>query len=86
MSPSPLYGKNIILRNKFKLPSGLYVKKNYSKQLQSQVEEKKKERNVAFLKYDKLIVKKPIDINREKKKEREIGFIKLANAKKKLTH
>lgn len=70
--------KHIILKNKPNLPQGINIKEDYPKeildkrkQLQPLLEEEKKKGNIAYLKYDKIIVKKPND-NREKRK-REIS-------------
>lgn len=66
--------KHLILKNKPNLPQGVNIKEDYPKeildkrrQLQPQVEEEIKKGNVAYIKYDKLIVKKPKE-NREKRK------------------
>ncbi|XP_030025374.2 uncharacterized protein LOC115443910 [Manduca sexta] len=66
--------KHLILKNKPKLPQGINIKEDYPKeilyrrkQLQPQLEEENKKGNIAYLKYDRLIVKKPIE-NREKRK------------------
>lgn len=75
ISVTTLWKKHMILKNKSKLPPGVYIKEDYSKevlekrkQLQAQVEEERKKGNVAFLKYDKIIVKKPSEISGEKRK------------------
>lgn len=67
--------KHLILKNKANLPSGINVKEDFSKetlekrkQLQPQVEEEKKKGNIAYIKFDKLIVIKPKDNAREKRK------------------
>ncbi|KAI8423456.1 hypothetical protein MSG28_012588 [Choristoneura fumiferana] len=67
--------KHIILKNKTSLPPGIYVKEDYSKeilekrkQLQPQLEEENKKGNIAYIKYDKLIVLKQKGNNREKRK------------------
>ncbi|KAH9645453.1 hypothetical protein HF086_008799 [Spodoptera exigua] len=67
--------KHLILQNKSKFPSKIYVKEDYSKetlekrkQLMSQLEEEKKKGNIAYLKHDKLIVKKPGDNSRDKRR------------------
>lgn len=66
--------KHLILKNKPDLPQGVNIKEDYPKeildkrkQLQPQVEEEIKKGNIAYIKYDKLIVKKPKE-NREKRK------------------
>lgn len=72
--------KHQILRNKTKLPSDIYIKEDYPKQilevrkqLQVKVEEERKKGNIAFLKHDKLVVKKPNEANREKRKREDTG-------------
>ncbi|KAI8430992.1 hypothetical protein MSG28_001085 [Choristoneura fumiferana] len=67
--------KHIILKNKTSLPPGIYVKEDYSKeilekrkQLQPQLEEENKKGNIAYIKYDRLIVLKQKGNNREKRK------------------
>lgn len=67
--------KHLILKNKSNLPPNLNFKEDFSKetlekrkQLQPMVEEEKKKGNIAFIKYDKLVVKKPKDNNREKRR------------------
>ncbi|CAK1586176.1 unnamed protein product, partial [Parnassius mnemosyne] len=62
------------------LPPGINVKEDYTKeilekrkQLQPQLEEERKKGNIAFLKYDKLIMKKPIDKTRDKRKREDSG-------------
>lgn len=67
--------KHLVLKNKSNLPPNISVKEDFSKetlekrkQLQPQVEEEKKKGNIAFIKYDKLVVKKPKDQNREKRR------------------
>lgn len=77
---STSWKKHIILKNRGNLPAGIYVKEDYSKdvlekrkQLQTQVEEERKKGNIAFLKYDKLIIKKPGDAIREKRKRETSG-------------
>lgn len=66
--------KHVLLKNKAKLPTGIYIKEDFSKDvlekrklLQSQVEEEKKKGNIAYLKYDKMIVIQPKDKNTAKR-------------------
>ncbi|CAK1597712.1 unnamed protein product [Parnassius mnemosyne] len=68
----------MILRNRSNLQEGVNIKEDYPKeiiekrkQLQLQVEEEKKKGNVAFIKYDKLIIRKTHESNREKKEKRD---------------
>lgn len=80
ISLTTTWKKHQILRNKRNLPPGIYVKEDYPKevleirkQLQPQVEAERKNGNIAFIKYDKLIVKKPKNTNREKRKREKSG-------------
>lgn len=80
--------KHIILRNKANLPEGVNIKEDYPKeildkrkQLQPQVEEEIKKGNIAYIKYDKLIVKKPKE-NREKRKRETSNSPKAPSEKK----
>lgn len=73
VSFTTLWKKHIILKNKSKLPTGVYIKEDYSKevlekrkQLQLQVEEEKTKGNIAYLKYDKLVVIQPKDNKRRR--------------------
>lgn len=75
---SSLWKKRMIMKNKASLPPGMIVKEDYTKevlekrkQLQPQLEEERKKGNIAFLKYDKLIVKKPADKTRDKRKRED---------------
>ncbi|XP_068620641.1 uncharacterized protein [Battus philenor] len=72
--------KHIILKNKSKFPAGLYVNKDFPKevletrkQLQGQVKEERQKGNIAYINYDKLVVRKTTDKNREKRKRGESG-------------
>ncbi|XP_028168072.1 uncharacterized protein LOC114358336 [Ostrinia furnacalis] len=83
--------KHLILKNKANLPSGIYVKEDYPKdvlitrkELQSKVDEEKKKGNVAYIKYDKLVVKHPYNSSKEKRK-RDSKSPKLAPQKKQNT-
>lgn len=67
--------KHLILKNKRNLPINVFVNEDYPKevletrkQLKLQLEAERKSGNIAFIKYDKLIVKKPTNSNREKRK------------------
>lgn len=67
--------KHLILKNKRNLPKNVFVNEDYPKevletrkQLKPQLEEERKNGNIAFIKYDKLIVKKQTNSNREKRK------------------
>lgn len=75
-----IWKKHLILKNKSNLPPGIYIKEDYPKhileirkQLQPKVEEERKKGNFAFIKHDKLIVKKLNDTNREKRKREQTG-------------
>lgn len=70
--------KHLILKNKAKLPSGIYVKEDYPKdilitrkELQAKVDEERIKGNIAYIKYDKLVVKHSADSNREKRKREQ---------------
>lgn len=76
VSITTLWKKHIILKNKSKLPQGIYIKEDYSKemlekrkQLRLQVDDEKKKGNVAFIKHNKLIVKKKDNIPEKRKRE-----------------
>ncbi|KAI8435136.1 hypothetical protein MSG28_003513 [Choristoneura fumiferana] len=67
--------KHLIQKNKSKFTQGIYFKEDYPKEvlearkkLQPQLEEEQKKGNIAYLKYDKLVVRNPKDNNREKRK------------------
>lgn len=84
-----LWKKHIILKNKANLPPGMNVKEDYTKevlekrkQLQPQLEEERKKGNIAFLKYDKLIVKTPTDKTRDKRKREDSGSPNSSTQKK----
>ncbi|CAH2092835.1 unnamed protein product [Euphydryas editha] len=75
ISLTTTWKKHLILKNKRNFPTNVYVKEDFPKdvlevrkQLQPQVEAERKNGNKAFIKYDKLIVKKQINDNREKRK------------------
>lgn len=81
--------KHLILKNKANLPSGIYIKEDFPKdvlitrkELHSKVEEEKKKGNIAYIKYDKLVVKHPYDSNREKRKREQSSSPKSAPQKK----
>lgn len=89
VSITSIWKKHAILKNKANFPPGIYVKEDYSrevlekrKQLQPQVEEERKKGNIAFLKYDRLIVKKPTDKNRDKRRREESGSPNSSTKKK----
>lgn len=72
---STMWKKHLILKLKSKLPTGIYVKEDFPKdvlaarkQLQPKVEEEWKKGNIALLRGDQLIIKKPKDNQREKRK------------------
>lgn len=67
--------KHLILKNKRNLPTNVFVNEDYPKevleirkQLKPELEAERKKGNIAFIKYDKLIVKKPTNPSREKRK------------------
>lgn len=80
ISLTTTWKKHLILRNKRNLPTNVYIKEDFSKevleirkQLQPKVEAEREKGNVAFIKYDKLIVKKPRSNEREKRKRGTSG-------------
>lgn len=89
VSLTTTWKKHMILRNRSNLQEGVNIKEDYPKeiiekrkQLQLQVEEEKKKGNIAFIKYDKLIIKKTNDSNREKRKRETSGSPKTPSQKK----
>lgn len=75
ISVTSLWKKHMILKNRSQMPPGVYVEEDYPKEiiekrkeLRAQMEEERKKGNIAFLRYDKLIVKKSSGINRDKRK------------------
>lgn len=76
------------MKNKPNLPQGINIKEDYPKeildkrkQLQPQVEEEIKKGNIAYIKYDKIIVKKPKE-NRDKRKRETSDSPKASSVKK----
>lgn len=68
--------KHLILKNKTNLPPGINIKEDFSKEvlekrklLQPRLEEEKNKGNIAFLRYDQLIVKEPKKGRTEEKEE-----------------
>lgn len=89
VSISTTWKKHMILRNKANLQEGIYIKEDYPKeilekrkQLQLQVDEEKKKGNRAYIKYDKIIIKKAPETNREKRKRETSGSPKTPSQKK----
>lgn len=91
VSFTTLWKKHTIMKNKAGLPTGTYIKEDFSKeileqrkQLQSLVDEERKKGKIAFLKYNKIIIKTPSqqDKNRDKRKREESVSPKLATQKK----
>ncbi|KAF9415769.1 hypothetical protein HW555_006670 [Spodoptera exigua] len=75
MSLTTTWKKHLILKNKRNLPTSVSVKEDFPrevlekrKQLQPRVEAERKNGNIAYIKYDQIIVKKPTHNNREKRK------------------
>lgn len=84
-----IWKKHLILKSKSLLPHGIYIKEDYPKnvleirkQLQPKVQEERKNGNIAFIKYDKLIVKKSNDPGREKRKRETTGSPKSPTQKR----
>lgn len=83
--------KHLIQKNRVNLPQGIYFKEDFPKEvletrkkLQQSLEEERKKGNLAYIKYDKLVVKKPRDTNREKRKrEKTISPTTTASSTKK---
>lgn len=80
VSLTTIWKKHLILKNKSLLPHGIYVKEDYPKsvleirkQLQPKVRHEREKGNIAFIKYDKLIIKKPNDLGPEKRKREQTG-------------
>lgn len=93
VSFSSIWKKHIIMKNKTNLPQGIYIKEDFPKevlekrrQLQVQVEEERKKGNIAFIKYDKLVVKSSSESSREKRKREESGSPNMSQQKKSITH
>lgn len=89
VSLTTTWKKHVILRNRPNLPEGVNIKEDFPKeiiekrkQLQPQVEEEKKKGNIAFIKYDKLVIKKTRENNREKRKRETSGSPKKPSQKK----
>lgn len=75
---STIWKKHLILKNKKKLPPGIYIKEDYPKdiveirkKLQPKVDEEIKKGNIAFIKYDKLVIKNPNENSRDKRKREQ---------------
>lgn len=89
VSITSTWKKHIILKNKSKFPQGIYIKEDFPKevlekrkQLQAQVVEQKEKGNIAFLKYDKIIIKNPNNNSRDKRKREESGSPNTSTQKK----
>ncbi|KAJ8711162.1 hypothetical protein PYW07_006472 [Mythimna separata] len=73
--------RNLILKNKKKLPEGIYIKEDFTKEtleirksLQPKLEEERNKGNIAYLRGEKLIVKKPSDVQKSEKRKRESSY------------
>lgn len=69
--------RNLILKNKKKLPEGIYIKEDFTKEtleirksLQPKLEEERKKGNIAYLRGEKLIIKKPSATEKSEKRKR----------------
>lgn len=78
--------KGEILRNKEKLPKNIYVKEDFSKEvlekrkeLIPQLKEERKKGRIAYIKYDKLIVKGEASVMRDKRKRDQFTSPKTTN-------
>lgn len=76
-------------KNKANRPPAVNVKEDFSievlekrKQLLPRLEEERKKGNIAYLKSDKLIVKRPTDNTRDKRKREDSGSPNALNQKK----
>lgn len=90
VSLTSTWKKQIIQKNKAELPQGIYIKEDFPKevlekrkQLQPQLEEERKKGNLAFLKYDKLIVKGAKQ-TRDKRKRENSGSPNASSSQKKM--
>ncbi|XP_052756150.1 uncharacterized protein LOC128201879 [Galleria mellonella] len=91
VSFSSTWKKHLVQQNKSNLPHGIYFKEDYPKEvldirrkLQPKLEEERKKGNIAYLKYDQLVVKKPKESNREKRKRENTDSPTTKNHSKKL--
>ncbi|CAB3252103.1 unnamed protein product [Arctia plantaginis] len=91
ISLTTTWKKHLIFRNKRNLPANVYIKEDFPKeileirkQLQPKLQEERENGNIAFIKYDKLIVKKPGTTYREKRK-REFSGSPTTPSQKKLS-
>lgn len=89
VSFSSIWKKHLIMKNKTNLPQGIYIKEDFPKevlekrrQLQVQVEEERKKGNIAFIKYDKLVVRTSSETSRDKRKREESGSPNMSQQKK----
>lgn len=93
VSFSSTWKKHLIMKNKINFPQGMYIKEDFPKavlekrrQLQIQVEEERGKGNIAFLKYDKLVVKTSSEPSRDKRKREETGSPSMPQQKKTFPH
>ncbi|GBP05696.1 hypothetical protein EVAR_5040_1 [Eumeta japonica] len=73
--------RNLILKNKKKLPEGIYIKEDFTKEkleirksLQPKLEEERNKGNIAYQRGEKLITKKPSDIQKSEKRKRDPSY------------
>jgi hypothetical protein len=73
ISVTLLWRKILILKNKKKFPKDIYATEDYPKEildkrrgLKSQLEEERKKGKIAYILYDKLVVKEPINEKRKR--------------------
>lgn len=92
VSFTTIWKRNLILKCKLNLPQDTYLTEDFPKEvleirknLQPLLKEERKKGNLAYLKYDKLVVKPPTESNREKRKrgETESPEAPTTNTKKK---
>ncbi|XP_062532928.1 uncharacterized protein LOC134201700 [Bombyx mori] len=90
---STMWKKHLILKSKSNLPTGIYVKEDFPKdvlearkKLQPKVEEEWKKGNIAFMRGDQLVIKKQKDNQREKRKRDKTISPEFQTMKKPNTH
>lgn len=73
--------RNLILKNKKKLPEGIYIKEDFTKEtleirksLQPKLEEERSKGNIAYLRGEKLITKKQPEIQKSEKRKRDLSY------------
>ncbi|CAG9792020.1 unnamed protein product [Diatraea saccharalis] len=87
-----LWKKHLVMKNKTNLPQDIYIKEDFPKevlekrrQLKIQADEERKKGNIAFIKYDKLMVKTHSEASRDKRKREDTSSPKESQQKKTTT-